>query len=146
MLKEYDKGAVKPRYLIAQAVILIWWALDWAILGTPDYVVGGAHGFVVSVVHSLIVLFAPFTLLVAVVVGLFDGLSDRDYEIFARMLVGGLAVLVSFLGLGLPELLQPGTTPLDLRIALLVAMELIMLVEWGMAALVRLGRRAMASI
>jgi hypothetical protein len=61
------------------------------------------------------------------------------------MLVGGLAVLVSFLGLGLPELLQPGETPVDLRLALLVAIELLMLVEWSVAALVRLGRRTRAS-
>lgn len=63
----------------------------------------------------------------------------------AAMLVGGLPALVSFLGLGLPELLQPGKTPVDFRMALLVALELLMLVEWGTAALVRLGRRRRAS-
>lgn len=136
---------MKYRYLIAQALILVWWILDWVILGTPDYAARGAHGFVVSVVHSLIVLFAPYTLFMAVVVGLFDGIANRDDEFVATMVVGGLAVLVSFLGLGLPELLQPGETPVDLRLALLVAIELLMLIEWGIAALVRLGRRTRAS-
>jgi len=136
---------LKYRYLIAQAVILIWWALDWAILGTPANAAPDSNGFVVSVVHWLIVLYAPFTLFVAVVVGIFDGLADRDDEIVATMLVGGLAALVSFLGLGLSELLQPNRTPVDLRVALLVALELLMLIEWDMAVLVRLGRRARAS-
>ena len=136
---------MKYRYLIAQAVILIWWALDWAILGTPANAAPDSNGFVVSVVHWLIVLYAPFTLFVAVVVGIFDGLADRDDEIVATMLVGGLAALVSFLGLGLSELLQPNRTPVDLRVALLVALELLMLIEWDMAVLVRLGRRARAS-
>jgi hypothetical protein len=137
---------VKTRYLVAQSVILAWWALDWAILGTP----GGntspdSNGFVVSVVHSLIVLFAPFTLLVAVVVGIFDGLAEGDDEIGATALVGGLAALIAFLGLGLPELLQPAKTPVELRVTLLIAIELLMLVEWGVATLVRLGRRTRAS-
>ncbi len=48
--KEYDKGTVKPRYLIAQALILVWWGLDWAILGTPANAASDSNGFVVSVV------------------------------------------------------------------------------------------------
>jgi len=61
------------------------------------------------------------------------------------MLVGGLAGLVSFLGLGLPGILQPNRYPVDLRVALLVALELVMLIEWGIAALVRLAHKALLS-
>jgi hypothetical protein len=60
------------------------------------------------------------------------------------VLVAGLAALVSFLGLGLPELLNPSDAramPVELRVALLIAMEAFMLLELGMAALVRLGQR-----
>jgi hypothetical protein len=102
---------MKPRYLIAQAVILTWWASDWIILGTPADATPDPNGFIVSVVHWLIVLFAPFTLFVAVVVGIFDGLGDRDDKIITAVLVGGLAALVSFLGLRLREVLQPARRP-----------------------------------
>jgi len=136
---------LKYRYLIAQALILLWWMLDLAILGTPVDAAPDSNGFVVSVAHSLIVLFAPFTLFVAAVVGVFDGVLDREHEIAATMLVGGLAALISFLGLGLRELLQPNNMPIDLRVALLVALELLMLIEWGIATLMRLIYRALVS-
>lgn len=95
--------------------------------------------------HSLIVLYAPFTLFLAAMIGVLDGSGDRDDVIVSPVLVIGLAALVSFLGLGLPELLQPWQMPIDLRVAMLVVIESVMLLEWGVAPLVRLGRRMLTS-
>lgn len=137
---------MKARYLVPQIVVLGWWLLDWVIFGTPGYWSRDIDGLPVSVLQSFVMLFPLPTLLVTVAVGIVDGAGDREDEAFITVLVVSLALLIAIFGLGLPELLESGNAlPADLRLALLIAMESLLVLEWGIAALLRLVRRLVSN-
>jgi hypothetical protein len=133
---------LKLRYAIAQALVLVLWALDWYRRGA-SYT---QKPFFDSLLGSfLIILF--FTGIPAILVAAIDGSVGRRRESIARnmalsALVVGLALWVSKVGidaLAAEDLFgQANQAPsVTYRINHLICMEIVFLFEFGMAASIR---------
>ncbi len=137
----YDTFAMKLRHVIAQAVILVHWALDWVIFGTHNIEAAPqANEAAMGLLSNTFITLSPlYTVPAAIVVGLIDGAGREGSEAIRTGLVVGFAAFVSFLGLGLPELLGGGyARPVESRLILLASMEALLLLELGIAASVSL--------
>lgn len=136
---------MKLRYAIAQALIFTLWGLDWYRRGAsyPE------RPFFEALLGSfLIVLF--LTGLPAILVGVIDGVAGERSESRARnitlsILVVGLAVWISKAGidaLAAEDLFGQENRPPSAinRVNHLISMEIVFLLEFVMAVLIRRSR------
>lgn len=133
-------GLLKPRYAVAQAIVLAAWALDWYRNGASD-APGGAP-FVGPLLFVGLIAGLP-----AMFVGLIDGAIGGDganlgRRVAAAVLVVGLALWTSLFGVSsiyLEDLFgQTGRPPsVQSRVGGLIAMEAVFLLEFGLASLLR---------
>lgn len=128
---------MKIRYLIAQGVILLLWALEWRRVGVSrepqEYLT------LPAVILGLVALALPLTILV----GLADGYYGRRREGVVRQLilsivVAGLAAYITAAGIGALNLQHIERPPsADARVGVLIGVEVIFLIEWGMGVGIR---------
>lgn len=134
---------MKLRYILAQIMIVVLWALDWLSRGVSS----SPRPLLDALLGTFLILFVIVGIPV-IAVALVDGFAGKRREGFAReailtVMVVGLAILVVRMGiatLGFEDLW--GMTGYDrpsvsARIQSLISVEVIFLLEWGCAAWIR---------
>lgn len=132
------------KYILAQAVVLSLWINDWRMTGDSGWT--GEDTFLGAIIFVFI-----FAVIPAIIVGLIDGLvGGREEGWIARpsliVLLFILAVWVSMYGgvcIRLEDFFAQYNRPpsIDIYLSCLVAMELVLAIEIGVAILVRWLRR-----
>lgn len=136
---------MKLRYIVAQVVIVVYIALDWFRRGAyygeqPDTFLGS--------LGSAFLFLVFITGLPAIVVCAIDGWAGRSQEGFTRqllltILVVGFAAFISWAGIfilvfeDLFDVLGHKSHSFIRRVADIIAVETIFLLEWGFAAWIR---------
>lgn len=133
---------MRLRYAVAQAIILVAWALDWYRRGVSD-TVGETPYF------GPLLSLGLFAGLPALIVGLLDGIvgghrrASRGRRVTAFVLVVALALLISWVGIETIYVEHGfinynGILPsAQGRVGVLIAMEVIFLLELGIASTMR---------
>lgn len=132
---------MKFRYIAAQILVLMLWAVDWSVGGNSNAAFGG------YAVLGALLIYATFLIPLAVVVGLVDGFAGKGREgrcrqIILTIFVVALAAYISYAGLSLMvfedlygQLRDPPSV--GNRLTALVGMEAALLLEFGIAILIR---------